>query len=101
MAKVECFTPEGVMEMKEPVDVREAVENCGYTREAPASNFIKLTRKDPDKVIRLEEVSQDKTLDKMNKKELTAEAESLGIELDGSENKAVIIGKIDAKLEED
>jgi hypothetical protein len=33
MAKVECFTPDGKMEMKEPVDARECVENCGYTME--------------------------------------------------------------------
>jgi hypothetical protein len=33
MAKVECFTPDGKMEMKEPVDAREAVESCGYTME--------------------------------------------------------------------
>jgi hypothetical protein len=33
MAKVECFAPDGKMEMKEPVDAREAVEFCGYTME--------------------------------------------------------------------
>ena len=35
MAKVECYTPEGKIELKEPVDAREAVELCGYTMEAP------------------------------------------------------------------
>lgn len=33
MARVECYTPDGKMEMKEPVDAREAVESCGYTME--------------------------------------------------------------------
>lgn len=33
MAKVKCYTPEGIEEMKEPVDAREAVESCGYTME--------------------------------------------------------------------
>ena len=37
MAKVECFTPDGKMEMKEPVDAKECVENCGFTMEAPGS----------------------------------------------------------------
>ena len=34
MAKVKCYSPLGVEEMKEPVDAREAVELCGYTMEA-------------------------------------------------------------------
>lgn len=36
MAKIECYTPEGKLEMKEPVDAKEAVEHCGYTMEAPS-----------------------------------------------------------------
>ena len=61
MAKVECYTPDGVMEMKEPVDAREAVELCGYTMEAPKTIPIKLTRKDPDKIIGMEEVTEEDT----------------------------------------
>jgi hypothetical protein len=34
MAKVKCYSPLGVEEMKEPVDAKEAVEFCGYTMEA-------------------------------------------------------------------
>jgi Zn ribbon nucleic-acid-binding protein len=86
MAKVKCYAPDGTEVMKEPVDARECVEHCGFTMEPVDANSKE---------------SEDKTLDKMNKKELIAEAESLDIELDGSENKAVIISKIDAKLEED
>jgi hypothetical protein len=33
MAKVKCYSPLGVEEMKEPVDARECVESCGYTME--------------------------------------------------------------------
>jgi hypothetical protein len=55
MAKVECFTPDGKMEMKEPVDAKECVESCGYTMEAPKTIPIVLTRKDPDMVIGMEE----------------------------------------------
>lgn len=69
MAKVECYTPDGVMEMKEPVDAKEAVEFCGYTMEAPESEVA------------------DKPVDKMNKNELIDKAKSLNVELDGSENK--------------
>ena len=43
MAKVECFTPDGVMEMKEPVDAKECVENCGYTMEAPEAKGSVMT----------------------------------------------------------
>ena len=35
MAKIECYRPDGKMEMKEPVDAKECVENCGYTMEVP------------------------------------------------------------------
>ena len=35
MAKVACYAPDGEMKMKEPVDARECVANCGFTMEAP------------------------------------------------------------------
>jgi hypothetical protein len=40
MAKVECFTPDGKMEIKEPVDAKECVESCGYTMEMPEMGEI-------------------------------------------------------------
>jgi hypothetical protein len=36
MALVKCYDPEGNEHMKESVDVRECVEHCGYTLNAPA-----------------------------------------------------------------
>ncbi len=47
------------MEMKEPVDAKECVEQCGYTMEAPKIIPIKLTRKDPDKIIGMEEITEE------------------------------------------
>ena len=84
MAKVECYTPDGVMEMKEPVDAKEAVEFCGYTMEAPET----------------ETVIADKPIDKMNKDELIAKAESLDIELDGSERKQDLLDLIEIAEQE-
>jgi len=77
MAKVECYTPDGVMEMKEPVDAKEAVEFCGYTMESP------------------ELVVEAKSVDKMNKDELIEKANSLEIELDGSEKKQDLLDLIE------
>lgn len=85
MAKIECYTPEGKMEMKEPVDAKEAVEYCGYMMEP----------------IETEKTPEEKKLDKMNKNELIAKAESLEIGLEGSENKAELLAKIESKIEEE
>jgi hypothetical protein len=52
MAKVKCYTPEGIEEMKEPGDAREAVESCGYTMEPSESLIIK------EEVIEQEEVEE-------------------------------------------
>jgi len=84
MAKVKCYTPEGKEEMKESVDAKEAVEFCGYTMEPV------------EKVETLEE----KKLDKMNKDELVAKAESLGVQLDGSEKKQDLIDLIEIAEQE-
>jgi hypothetical protein len=84
MAKVECFTPDGKMEMKEPVDARECVENCGYTME-------------PVEVVK---VPEEKKLDKMNKPELIEKAESLKVELDGSETKQDLLDLIEIAEQE-
>ena len=86
MAKVECYTPDGVMEMKEPVDAREAVELCGYTMDKPEPVMA-------DKPV-------DKPVDKMNKDELIAKAESLDIELDGSEKKQDLLDLIEIAEQE-
>jgi hypothetical protein len=53
MAKVKCYSPLGVEEMKEPVDAREAVESCGYTMEPVEPS-------DPiDEVIQEEEIKEE------------------------------------------
>lgn len=79
MAKIACYTPEGELKMKEPVDARECVENLGFTMEDPNN------------------ASDNKEVDisKMNKPQLIELAESKDIELDGSETKAVLIEKIE------
>jgi hypothetical protein len=84
MAKVECYTPDGKMEMKEPVDARECVESCGYTME-------------PVEVVKAPE---EKKIDKMNKTELIAKAESLKVELDGSETKQDLLDLIEIAEQE-
>ena len=84
MAKVECFTPDGVMEMKEPVDARECAESCGYTMEPVEA------KKDPE----------EKKLDKMNKTELIEKAKSLEIELDESETKQDLLDLIEIAEQE-
>ena len=35
MAQIKCYDPEGNAYMKEPVDVRECIQNCGYSTEPP------------------------------------------------------------------
>jgi hypothetical protein len=84
MAKIECFTPDGKMEMKEPVDAKECVESCGYTMEP----------------VKAEEMPEEKKLDKMNKTELIAKAESLKVELDGSETKQDLLDLIEIAEQE-
>ena len=46
MAKVKCYSPLGVEEMKEPVDAREAVELCGYTMEAVKPSDLVISEED-------------------------------------------------------
>jgi hypothetical protein len=84
MAKVECFTPDGKMEMKEPVDAKEAVKFCDYTMGPPE----------------LVSVALDKPVDKMNKDELIAKASSLDIDLDGSEKKQDLLDLIEIAEQE-
>jgi hypothetical protein len=35
MAQVKCYDPEGNEHMKEPVDARECIKQCGYTLQPP------------------------------------------------------------------
>ena len=80
MGKVACYTPEGEMKMKEPVDARECVAQCGFTMEAPGID---------------EPLIKVKSIDKMNKNELIEKANSLEIELDGSETKQDLLDLIE------
>ena len=84
MAKIACYTPEGELRMKEPVDARECVESLGFTMDDPS------------------DASDNKEVDisVMKKAQLIKLAESKDIELDGSETKAVLIEKIEA-IDED
>jgi hypothetical protein len=77
MAKIKCYTPDGELRMKEPIDARECVELLGFTMELPS-----------------EEVSKDIDISKLNKSALIELAESNDIELDGDETKAILIEKI-------
>lgn len=38
MAKVACYTPDGEMKMKEPIDARECVERLKFTMEPPCDD---------------------------------------------------------------
>ncbi len=84
MAKVKCYSPLGVEEMREPVDAKEAVEFCGYTMEP----------------IEAEKVPEEKKLDKMNKDELIEKAEILKIQLDGNEKKQDLLDLIEIAEQE-
>jgi hypothetical protein len=79
MAKIECYTPEGELRMKEPIDARECVEALGFTMEKPCD--------DDNKAI---------DISAMKKAQLIELAESKDIELDGNETKAVLIEKIES-----
>ena len=80
MAKIACYTPEGELKMKEPIDARECVEHLGFTMEDP---------KDTSK-------NEEVDISVMKKAQLIELAESKDIELDGSETKAVLIEMIEA-----
>lgn len=82
MAKIPCYTPDGELRMKEPVDARECVESLKFTMDDPNDN------------------SNNKEVDisAMKKAQLIELAESRDIELDGGETKAVLIEKIEAML---
>jgi hypothetical protein len=78
MAKIACYTPDGELKMKEPIDARECVEALGFTMEKPSE-------------------AKENIIDiKLTKKGLIFKAESKGIELDGNETKAVLIEKIES-----
>ncbi len=36
MAQIKCYDPQGNEYMKEPIDVKECIQNCGYSTEPPA-----------------------------------------------------------------
>ena len=71
--------------MKEPVDARECVEHLGFTLEPSGVKPLEV------------EVKENTDTSKMNKGQLVELAKDNNIELDGSETKAEIIEKIEAK----
>ena len=92
MAKIACYTPEGEVRMKEPVDARECVENLGFTMDDPLS----IKDAGAQVVDSINNAAGRLDISKFLKPALIELAELHDIELDGDETKAVLIKKIEA-----